>query len=128
MDTALHQKFPFILDRNLAEANCTGNRVCTSCDTVVLDAAIFYYNIVSLADWLWRLPHDGAGVPLVSHYPLPPPPQQTGQPGECTSLPLINPLVTDTLYLVPMYGKHFDLKKKKGLSKKFPMSVAPMSR
>ena len=37
MDTALPQKFPFILDRNLAKANCTGNRVCTSCDTVVLD-------------------------------------------------------------------------------------------
>ena len=36
MDTALPQKFPFILDRNLAKANCTGNFVCTSCDTVVL--------------------------------------------------------------------------------------------
>ena len=36
MDTALPQKFPFILDRNLAKANCTGNRVCTACDTVVL--------------------------------------------------------------------------------------------
>ena len=36
MDTALPQKFPFILDRNLAKANCAGNRVCTSCDTVVL--------------------------------------------------------------------------------------------
>ena len=41
MDTALPQKFPFILDRNLAKANCTGNRVCTSCDTVVLDTNIF---------------------------------------------------------------------------------------
>ena len=36
MDTALPQKFPFILDRNLAKANCIGNMVCTSCDTVVL--------------------------------------------------------------------------------------------
>ena len=36
MDTALTQKFNFILDRNLAKANCTGNRVCTSCDIVVL--------------------------------------------------------------------------------------------
>ena len=36
MDTALPQKFPFILDRNLAKANCTENRVCTSCDIVVL--------------------------------------------------------------------------------------------
>ena len=39
MDTALPQKFPFILDRNLAKANCTGNRVCPSCDTVVLDCS-----------------------------------------------------------------------------------------
>ena len=37
MDTALPQKFPFILDRNLAKANCTGNRVCTSFDIVVRD-------------------------------------------------------------------------------------------
>ena len=37
MDTALPQKFPFILDRNLAKDNCTGNQVCTSCDTVALD-------------------------------------------------------------------------------------------
>ena len=37
MDTALPQKFPFILDRNLATANCTENHVCTSCDTEVLD-------------------------------------------------------------------------------------------
>ena len=37
MDTALPQKFPFILDRNLAKANYTGNRVCTLCDIVVLD-------------------------------------------------------------------------------------------
>ena len=35
MDKALTQKFPFILDRNLAKANCTENHVCTSCDTVV---------------------------------------------------------------------------------------------
>ena len=36
MDTALPQKFLFILDRNLAKANYTENRVYTSCDTVVL--------------------------------------------------------------------------------------------
>ena len=36
MDTALPQKFTFILDRNLAKANCTENQVCTSCDIVVL--------------------------------------------------------------------------------------------
>ena len=29
-------KISFILDRNLAKANCTGNRICTSCDIVVL--------------------------------------------------------------------------------------------
>ena len=40
MDTALPQKFPFILDRNLAKANCTGNRVCTSCDIVVLATGV----------------------------------------------------------------------------------------
>ena len=36
MDTALPQKFPFILDRNLAKANCTGDQFGTSCDIVVL--------------------------------------------------------------------------------------------
>ena len=36
MDTALPQKIPFILDRNLAKVNCTENRVCKSCDIVVL--------------------------------------------------------------------------------------------
>ena len=41
MDTALPQKFSFILDRNLAKANCTENRVCTSCDTVVLGLYIY---------------------------------------------------------------------------------------
>ena len=27
MDTALPQKFPFILDRNLAKANCTEKKI-----------------------------------------------------------------------------------------------------
>ena len=36
MDTALPQKIPFILDRNLAKDNSTEDRVCTSCDIVVL--------------------------------------------------------------------------------------------
>ena len=36
MDTALPQNFSFILDMNLAKANCTRNRVCTFCDIVVL--------------------------------------------------------------------------------------------
>ena len=39
MDTALNKKFPFILDSNLAKAKCTENRVCTSCDTVVLGSS-----------------------------------------------------------------------------------------
>ena len=38
MDTALPQKLQFILDRNLAKANCTENQVCTSCDIVVVDS------------------------------------------------------------------------------------------
>ena len=36
MDTSLPQKFPFILDWNLAKANYTGNYVYTTCDRVVL--------------------------------------------------------------------------------------------
>ena len=36
MILALYWKFPFILNRNLAKANCTEDRVCTFCDTVVL--------------------------------------------------------------------------------------------
>ena len=43
MDTALPQKFPFILDRNLAKANCTGNLVCMSCDIVVLVINIIFF-------------------------------------------------------------------------------------
>ena len=35
MDTALPQKFPFVLEKNLEKAKCTGNRVCRSCDIVV---------------------------------------------------------------------------------------------
>ena len=46
MDTALAQKFSFILDRNLAKANCTGNRVCTSCDAVVL--VLYIINFILL--------------------------------------------------------------------------------
>ena len=41
MDTAVPQKFPYILDRNLAKANCTENQVCTSCDIVVVDYNIY---------------------------------------------------------------------------------------
>ena len=42
MDTALSQKFPFILDRNLAKAKCTEYQVCTCCDKVVLGTYIKY--------------------------------------------------------------------------------------
>ena len=45
MDTAFPQKFPFFLDRNLAKANCTENRVYTSYDTVVLDICIIYIKL-----------------------------------------------------------------------------------
>ena len=45
MDTALPQKFPFILDKNLA-ANCSGNRVCMSCDIVVPSTNIYVYDIL----------------------------------------------------------------------------------
>ena len=41
MDTVLPQKFPFILNRNLAKANCTENRVCTSCDIVVIEFSLY---------------------------------------------------------------------------------------
>ena len=41
MDTALPQKCRFILDRNCAKAKCTENRVCTSCDTVLLGGSIY---------------------------------------------------------------------------------------
>ena len=56
MDTALPQKFPFILDRNLAKANCTENHVCTSCDTVVLDIYIYVcVGILQFGDaWIFR--------------------------------------------------------------------------
>ena len=40
MDALLPQKIPFILDSNLAKANCTEDRVWTSCDTVVLEFII----------------------------------------------------------------------------------------
>ena len=46
MDTALPQKFPFILGRNLAKANCTEKLVCTSCDTVVLGITVIGGQIV----------------------------------------------------------------------------------
>ena len=62
MDTALPQKFPFILDRNLAKANCSGNRVCTSCDTVVLgcEKNVFFCSNASIFadfayDWYFMI-------------------------------------------------------------------------
>ena len=55
MDTALPQKFPFILYRNLAKANCTGNQVCTSCDIVVLDYGKNLLLCVSFLLLSWKL-------------------------------------------------------------------------
>ena len=58
MDTTLPLKFPFILDRNLAKANCSGNNVCTSCDIVVLDSdllLIYMLNSVCLLNPLLRV-------------------------------------------------------------------------
>ena len=53
-DTALPQKSPLISDRNLAKANCTENRIFTSCDTVVLDQNIILkYNRLSFL-WFMR--------------------------------------------------------------------------
>ena len=49
MDTVLPQKFPFILDRNLAKANCTGNRVCTSCDTVCVHEPLYLLGMAKIS-------------------------------------------------------------------------------
>ena len=57
MDTALPQKFPFILDRNLAKANSTENRVCPSCDTVGLApwyAYIYIYMHILTYNYLYK--------------------------------------------------------------------------
>ena len=51
MDTALTHKFPFILDRNLAKANCTGNRVCTSCDIVASPCQRVIFDHVLKITW-----------------------------------------------------------------------------
>ena len=62
MDTALPQKFPFILDRNLAKANCTENQVCTSCDTVVLGRGLKFVSPFEVFVEFWRWGeelHDG---------------------------------------------------------------------
>ena len=45
MDTALPQKFPFILDRNLVKVNCTENRIRTSCDILILGPSGVFYII-----------------------------------------------------------------------------------
>ena len=47
VDTALPQKFSFILDRNLAKANSTENHLCMSCDKV---ASPWSYDIPTLED------------------------------------------------------------------------------
>ena len=67
MDTALPQKFPFILDRNLEKANCTENRVCNSCDTVILGMHIMCYSSDSRHD---RLFYSKCKVVLFSYLEL----------------------------------------------------------
>ena len=49
MDTPLPLKIPFILDRNLAKANCTENRnrVCTSRDIAVLVLSVIILAIIA---------------------------------------------------------------------------------
>ena len=49
MDTTLPQKISFILDRNLAKANCTGNHVCTYCDKVVLGIGHIHFTLLRRA-------------------------------------------------------------------------------
>ena len=56
MDTALPQKIPFILDRNLAKANCTEDHVCTSCDKVVLgtiSCCLFFWDVDFFFGLFW---------------------------------------------------------------------------
>ena len=55
MDTALPQKFPFILDRNLTKANYSGNRVCTSCDIVVFGLWLLWMRILSIFTLIYIL-------------------------------------------------------------------------
>ena len=52
MNTALPQKFPFILNRNFAMANCTENHVCTSCDTEVLATNKKFLYIQNQCDYM----------------------------------------------------------------------------
>ena len=54
MDTALPLKFPFILDRNLAKATCTENRVGTSSDKVVLGLGTIICAFLSLFCKYWQ--------------------------------------------------------------------------
>ena len=78
MDTAHRQKFPFILDRNLAKANCTGIRVCTSCDTVVLgyhmpcfDVNIhmcYHMTCNEVIEYSHMLSHDFSGKKYVKYW------------------------------------------------------------
>ena len=56
MDTALTQKFPFILDRNLAKANCTENHVSPVLIYIINDR---YSRITRLHIFpVWRLDYN----------------------------------------------------------------------
>ena len=76
MDTALPQIFPFILDRNLAKANCTGNQVCTSCDTVVLECgplvAVLGESCCKLSVMIINSFNYSSDVPSPAKYMVPP--------------------------------------------------------
>ena len=67
MDTALPQKFPFILDRNLAKANCTENHVCTSCDTVVLGHSIYIIHIY-MTSFIYTHMYEGCDIAYIYIY------------------------------------------------------------
>ena len=60
MDTALPQKFSFILDRNLAKANCTDNQVCTFWDIVVLNLKPTFNQFQDEFRWLCSCYHSAA--------------------------------------------------------------------
>ena len=50
MDIEFPQKFPFILDRNLAKDNCTRNRVWASCDIVVIGFYLIVLSVCMITD------------------------------------------------------------------------------
>ena len=115
MDTALPEKFPFILDRNLAKANCTENHVCTSCDTVVLALCfippctlfvrillcclVFYNSMFSRNPLLFVVPV--SFPPLRWIYPRPSPLQNCNPPSLFPLPPLPPPMASPIATTAP---------------------------